>query len=44
MKTNLNAAEDETFARHLDRESMNMGLATQTYFQALRGKSRPVGA
>ena len=36
MKTNLNAAEDETFARHLDRESMNMGLSTQTYFSALR--------
>jgi 2-(1,2-epoxy-1,2-dihydrophenyl)acetyl-CoA isomerase len=44
MKANLNAAEDETFARHLDRESMNMGLATQTYFSALRAKTRPVEA
>lgn len=43
MKANLNAAEDETFARHLDRESMNMGLATQTYFAALRA-ARPVQA
>ncbi len=38
MKANLNAAEDETFARHLDRESMNMGLATQAYFSAQKAQ------
>ena len=43
MKANLNAAEDESFTRHLDRESMNMGLATQAYFSALRA-ARPVQA
>jgi 2-(1,2-epoxy-1,2-dihydrophenyl)acetyl-CoA isomerase len=43
MKSNLNAAEDETFARHLDRESLNMGLATQAYFSALRA-ARPAQA
>jgi 2-(1,2-epoxy-1,2-dihydrophenyl)acetyl-CoA isomerase len=44
MKANLNAAEDESFARHLDRESMNMGLATQAFFSALRGRVRPTQA
>jgi 2-(1,2-epoxy-1,2-dihydrophenyl)acetyl-CoA isomerase len=43
MKANLNAAEDETYARHLDRESMNMGLATQAYFATLRAQRGPVG-
>jgi 2-(1,2-epoxy-1,2-dihydrophenyl)acetyl-CoA isomerase len=41
MKANLNASEDEAFARHLDRESMNMGLATQAYFSALRAQRAP---
>jgi 2-(1,2-epoxy-1,2-dihydrophenyl)acetyl-CoA isomerase len=43
MKANLNAAEDEAFARHLDRESMNMGLATHAYFSALRAQRAPAG-
>jgi 2-(1,2-epoxy-1,2-dihydrophenyl)acetyl-CoA isomerase len=43
MKANLNASEDEGFARHLDRESMNMGLATQAYFSALRAQRAPAG-
>jgi len=43
MKANLNASEDEVFARHLDRESMNMGLATQAYFSALRAQRAPAG-
>jgi 2-(1,2-epoxy-1,2-dihydrophenyl)acetyl-CoA isomerase len=38
MKQNLNAAEDETFARHLDRESLNMGLSTRAYFSALKAQ------
>jgi 2-(1,2-epoxy-1,2-dihydrophenyl)acetyl-CoA isomerase len=41
MKANLNASEDEAFTRHLDRESMNMGLATQAYFSALRAQRAP---
>jgi 2-(1,2-epoxy-1,2-dihydrophenyl)acetyl-CoA isomerase len=41
MKANLNAAEDEHFARHLDRESLNMGLATQAYFSSLRAQRAP---
>ncbi|HXQ45578.1 MAG TPA: enoyl-CoA hydratase-related protein [Caulobacteraceae bacterium] len=44
MKANLNAAEDESFGRHLDRESMNMGLATQAYFSALRALGQPAQA
>jgi 2-(1,2-epoxy-1,2-dihydrophenyl)acetyl-CoA isomerase len=43
MKANLNAAEDEAFARHLDRESMNMGLATHAFFSALRAQRAPAG-
>jgi 2-(1,2-epoxy-1,2-dihydrophenyl)acetyl-CoA isomerase len=43
MKANLNASEDEAYARHLDRESMNMGLATQAYFSALRAQRAPAG-
>ena len=43
MKQNLNAAEDEGFARHLDRESMNMGLSTRAYFSALKART-PGGA
>jgi 2-(1,2-epoxy-1,2-dihydrophenyl)acetyl-CoA isomerase len=35
-KQNLNAAEEESFARHLDRESLNMGLSTRAYFAALK--------
>jgi len=38
MKANLNASEDEPFGRHLDRESLNMGLATQAYFSRLRAQ------
>lgn len=38
MKANLNAAEEEGFARHLDRESMNMGLSTRAFFSALKAK------
>ncbi|MDB5425403.1 MAG: naphthoate synthase [Phenylobacterium sp.] len=41
MKANLNASEDETFARHLDRESMNMGLSTQAFFAALKAQRAP---
>jgi len=41
MKASLNASEDETFARHLDYESMNMTLATQAYFSALKAAERP---
>lgn len=41
MKANLNASEDEAFARHLDRESTNMGLATQAYFSALKRQHAP---
>jgi 2-(1,2-epoxy-1,2-dihydrophenyl)acetyl-CoA isomerase len=41
MKANLNASEDEAFGRHLDRESLNMGLATQAYFSALRAQRAP---
>ncbi|MDB5448268.1 MAG: naphthoate synthase [Phenylobacterium sp.] len=40
MKANLNAAEDESFARHLDRESMNMGLSTQAFFSALKAAAQ----
>ncbi len=43
IKQNLNAAEEEAFARHLDRESLNMGLATQAYFSALRAQRAPAG-
>jgi len=43
MKQNLNAAEDESFARHLDRESANMGLATQAYFSALKAQRAAAG-
>jgi 2-(1,2-epoxy-1,2-dihydrophenyl)acetyl-CoA isomerase len=43
MKANLNAAEDEPFARHLDRESVNMGLATHAYFSSLRAQRAPAG-
>jgi len=43
MKQNLNASEDETFARHLDRESANMGLATQAYFSALKAQRAQAG-
>lgn len=43
MKQNLNAAEDESFTRHLDRESMNMGLSTRAYFSALKARA-PGGA
>jgi 2-(1,2-epoxy-1,2-dihydrophenyl)acetyl-CoA isomerase len=38
LKQNLNAAEDESFARHLDRESLNMGLSTRAYFSALKAQ------
>jgi 2-(1,2-epoxy-1,2-dihydrophenyl)acetyl-CoA isomerase len=38
MKANLNASEDEPFSRHLDRESMNMGLATHAYFSSLKAQ------
>lgn len=38
LKQNLNAAEDESFARHLDRESLNMGLSTRAFFSALKAK------
>jgi 2-(1,2-epoxy-1,2-dihydrophenyl)acetyl-CoA isomerase len=41
MKANLNASEDESFARHLDRESMNMGLSTQAYFSSLKAQRAP---
>jgi 2-(1,2-epoxy-1,2-dihydrophenyl)acetyl-CoA isomerase len=41
MKANLNASEDEVFARHLDRESTNMGLATHAYFSALKHQRAP---
>jgi 2-(1,2-epoxy-1,2-dihydrophenyl)acetyl-CoA isomerase len=40
MKANLNASEEEGFARHLDRESMNMGLSTQAFFTALKAQQR----
>ena len=43
MKQNLNAAEDESFTRHLDRESANMGLATQAYFSALKAQRAAAG-
>jgi 2-(1,2-epoxy-1,2-dihydrophenyl)acetyl-CoA isomerase len=43
MKQNLNAAEDEHFARHMDRESTNMGLSTQAYFSSLRAQRAPTG-
>jgi 2-(1,2-epoxy-1,2-dihydrophenyl)acetyl-CoA isomerase len=43
MKANLNAAEDESFARHLDRESTNMGLATQAYFSSLKAQRAAAG-
>lgn len=36
MKANLNASEDETFARHLDRESANMALSTRAFFSAMK--------
>jgi 2-(1,2-epoxy-1,2-dihydrophenyl)acetyl-CoA isomerase len=40
IKANLNASDDETFARHLDQESVNMGLSTQIYFTALMKAQR----
>lgn len=43
MKANLNAAEEEPYSRHLDRESLNMGLATQAYFSSLRAQRAPAG-
>lgn len=39
MKANLNASEEESFSRHLDRESLNMGLSTRAFFQALKARS-----
>jgi len=44
MKQNLNAAEDEAFSRHLDRESLNMGLSTRAYFSALKAQREAAGA
>jgi 2-(1,2-epoxy-1,2-dihydrophenyl)acetyl-CoA isomerase len=38
MKANLNAADEEGFARHLDRESANMGLSTRAFFAALKAR------
>jgi 2-(1,2-epoxy-1,2-dihydrophenyl)acetyl-CoA isomerase len=38
MKANLNASEEDTFARHLDRESANMGLSTQAHFAVLKAQ------
>ena len=43
VKQNLNAAEEETFARHLDRESLNMGLSTRAYFAALKAQREASG-
>jgi 2-(1,2-epoxy-1,2-dihydrophenyl)acetyl-CoA isomerase len=43
MKQNLNASEDETFARHLDRESLNMGLSTRAFFAALKAQRAAAG-
>jgi 2-(1,2-epoxy-1,2-dihydrophenyl)acetyl-CoA isomerase len=43
MKANLNAAEEEPYGRHLDRESLNMGLSTQPYFSSLRAQRAPAG-
>jgi 2-(1,2-epoxy-1,2-dihydrophenyl)acetyl-CoA isomerase len=44
MKANLNASEDETFTRHLDRESANMGLSTRAFFSALKAQREAAGA
>ena len=44
MKQNLNAAEHEVFAEHLDRESRNMGASTsESYrlFKARRESAKP---
>jgi 2-(1,2-epoxy-1,2-dihydrophenyl)acetyl-CoA isomerase len=43
MKANLNASEDESFAKHLDQESMNMGLSTQAFFSALKAQRASAG-
>jgi 2-(1,2-epoxy-1,2-dihydrophenyl)acetyl-CoA isomerase len=44
MKQNLNASEDESFMRHLDRESLNMGLSTRAFFSALKAQREAAGA
>lgn len=44
MKQNLNASEDEAFGRHLDRESLNMGLSTRAFFSALKAQREAAGA
>ena len=44
MKANLNASEEEGFARHLDRESANMGLSTRAFFSALKAQRDAAGA
>lgn len=44
MKVNLNASEDESFARHLDRESANMGLSTRAFFSALKAQREASGS
>jgi hypothetical protein len=43
MKENLNAAEEETFSRHLDRESRNMTLSTKAFFTALAARRSAAG-
>jgi len=43
-KQNLNGSEDEVFSRHLDRESLNMGLATRAFFSALKAQREASGA